>query len=87
MNTLVKTENEHLHASGGLVIPHEVSDGITKATLIESRDYIQSELDQWYANPKTEDNPEGYWLHPEDLANNYNLIRAMNLLINYYGGE
>jgi hypothetical protein len=87
VNKLVKTENEHLHASGGLVIPFEVSDGITKATLIESRNYLESELDQWHTNPKTKDNPDGYWLHSDDLAKNYELIRAMNLLINYYGGE
>ena len=70
-----------------LSIPFEVADGITKANLIDGRKYLQSELDQWHANPKTEDNPTGYWIHPEDIANNYNLIRAMNLLINYYGGE
>ena len=70
----------------GLTIPHEVSDGITLASLIDSRDYLQSELDQWNANPKSEDNPTGYWLHPEDVVNNMNYIRAMNLLIGYYGG-
>jgi hypothetical protein len=70
----------------GLTIPHEVSDGITLATLIEGRDYLQSELDQWNNNPKDESNPSGYWLHPEDVVNNMNLIRAMNTLIKYYGG-
>jgi hypothetical protein len=70
-----------------LTLPFEVADGITKANLIDARDYLQSELDQWHANPKTEDNPDGYWLHPEDLTNNYKLIAAMNLLIGYYGGE
>lgn len=70
-----------------LTIPFEVADGITKANLIDGRNYLQSELDQWHANPKTEDNPDGYWLHPEDVVNNMNLIRAMNLLIDYYGGE
>jgi hypothetical protein len=68
-------------------IPGEVADGITKATLIEYRNYLQSEVDQWHANPKTEDNPTGYWLHPEDLANNYKLIAAMTQLIKYLGGE
>lgn len=86
MNKLVQTENEHLHASGGLVIPHEVSDGITLASLIDSRDYLQSELDRWRANPKDELNPDGVWLHPEDVVNNEKYIRAMNLLIGYYGG-
>jgi hypothetical protein len=87
MNKLVKTENEHLHASNGLVIPHEVSDGITLATLQDTRDMLQSELDQWNANPKTDDNPSGYWLHPEDVVGHMHLIRALKILIEYYGGE
>jgi hypothetical protein len=71
----------------GLQIPYEVADGITKATLIDHRNYLQSELDQWHENPKTEDNPTGYWLHPEDIARNYVLIRSMNDLIDFFGGE
>jgi len=70
-----------------LEIPFEVADGITKANLIDARDYLQSELDQWQTNPKNETNPNGYWLHPEDLALNMQLIKAMTLIINYYGGE
>lgn len=70
-----------------LTIPYEVADGITKTNLIDARKYLQSELDQWNANPKTEDNPTGYWLHPEDIAKNYNLIRAMDLVIAYFGGS
>jgi hypothetical protein len=70
-----------------LEIPFEVADGITKANLIEGRNYLQSELDQWNANPMTEDNPKGYWMHPEDIGKNYALIRAMDMLIDYYGGE
>jgi hypothetical protein len=70
-----------------LEIPFEVADGITRSNLIEARNYLQSELDEWQANPKTEDNPNGYWLHPEDVVNNMQLVRAMSLIINYYGGE
>lgn len=70
-----------------LTIPFEVADGITKANLIEACRYLQSELDQWEANPKDENNPTGYWLHPEDVVLNKKLIKAMDLLINnYYGG-
>lgn len=68
-------------------IPSEVADGITKATLIDHRNYLVSENEQWLSNPKTEDNPDGYWLHPDDLANNFILIRSMNKLIAYFGGE
>jgi hypothetical protein len=70
-----------------LEIPFEVADGITRYNLIDSRNYLQSELDQWNANPKTEDNPDGYWLHPEDVVINMQLVKAMSLIINYYGGE
>lgn len=70
-----------------LTIPFEVADGITKANLIEARRYLQSELDQWEANPRDDNNPTGYWLHPEDVVLNTKLIEAMDLLINnYYGG-
>jgi hypothetical protein len=70
-----------------LEIPFEVADGITKSNLIDGRNYLQSELDEWQANPKTEDNPNGYWLHPEDVVINMQLVKAMTLIINYYGGE
>jgi len=31
---------------------------------------------------KTEDNPDGYWLHPEDVSGNIRRIEALNLIIN-----
>jgi len=70
-----------------LTIPTEVADGITRATLIEWRNYLQSELDQWHANPKTDGNPSGYWLHADDVVKNNEYIYACNLLINAFGGE
>jgi hypothetical protein len=69
-----------------LTIPYEVSDGITLATLVDARAYLQSELDKWNANPKTDSNPTGYWMHPDDVVYNTQLIRAMNVVIKYYGG-
>jgi hypothetical protein len=69
-----------------LTIPYEVSDGITLATLVDARKYLQSELDRWNANPKTDSNPTGYWMHPEDVVYNTQLISAMNVVIKYYGG-
>ena len=87
MNKLVKTENEHLHITGGYLIPSEVADGIAKAVLIDMRSYLQSEMDAWKENPKDELNPDGVWLHPEDVVNNMKYIRAMDLLIDYFGGE
>lgn len=69
-----------------LTIPYEVSDGITLATLIDAREYLQSELAEWTQNPKSEDNPDGYWMHAEDVVYNTQLINAMNVVIKYYGG-
>lgn len=71
----------------GLTLPFEVVDGITKANLIEAKRYLQSELDAWAENPKDELNPDGYWLHPDDVVGNGKLIRALSLIIDYYGGE
>jgi hypothetical protein len=71
----------------GLTIPFEVADGITKANLIDARNYLNSELQQWQENPKDELNPDGYWMHPDDIVNNGKLVRALNLIIGYYGGE
>ena len=70
----------------GLTIPFEVADGIVIACLKEQRDYLKSELKQWNKNPKTEANPGGYWLHPEDVTRNTVLITHFNEIIKYYGG-
>lgn len=67
-------------------IPQEAADAITVANIKDWRDYLQSELDQWTANPRNEMNPDGYWLHPEDVTNNYKYIAACNLLISAFGG-
>ena len=84
---MVKTENEQAFPSDGLKIPFEVAHGITLAALIDSRNYLQSELDQWEENPQDELNPEGYWMHPEDVVKNKMYIRALNVLIPYFGGD
>ena len=56
----------------------ETCNNITRLTLTEYRDYLQRELDQWNANPKSDDNPDGYWLHPEDVIHNIFLLRVTN---------
>lgn len=72
--------------SKGLEIPFEVADGIVLASLLDQRAYLKSELKQWENNPKTDSNPDGYWLHPEDVVKNTVLIRSMDEIIKYYGG-
>lgn len=70
----------------GLTLSWETADQITLASLINHRDYLKSELKQWKKNPKTDANPDGYWLHPEDVSKNQILIHHMDAIIDYYGG-
>ena len=73
--------------SSGLTISFEVADGITIGNLMECRERLQEELDRWKENPRSEDNPTGYWLHPEDVGNNLKMILHLNAVIKYFGGE
>lgn len=70
-----------------LSIPYEVADGITLATLVDYRKYLKGELKKWRKNPKTDTNPTGYWLHPEDVTNNIRVIDALDIVIKQYGGS
>jgi hypothetical protein len=65
----------------------EAADCITVLNLKEYRSYLKKELKQWKKNPKSDSNPGGYWLHPDDVANNIRLIESMNLIIKYFGEE
>ena len=65
-------------------IDGETANRITALTLRDYRAYLKKELKQWKANPKTDDNPDGYWLHPEDVAGNIRTISALDLIISHY---
>lgn len=71
----------------GLEIPFEVADSITVTCLKEQRNYLKSELNKWKKNPKSDANPGGYWLHPEDVSGNEIMIRHLDAVIGYYGGD
>ena len=64
----------------------EVADGITLSNLKDQRAYLKKELAQWKKNPKSDTNPTGYWLHPEDVVGNTQLIAALDVIIKYFGG-
>jgi len=70
----------------GLTLSWETADQITLASLSNHRDYLKSELKQWKKNPRTDTNPGGYWLHPEDVVKNTELVKYFDGLIKYYGG-
>lgn len=64
-----------------LEIDWKSANNITYLTLVDWRKYLKKELKQWKKNPKTDSNPDGYWLHPEDVANNIKYIAALDLII------
>ena len=70
-----------------LELDGEIADGITVLNLINYRAYLKKELAQWKKNPKSDSNPDGYWLHPEDVAGNIKAIEALNLIIKQFGGK
>ena len=65
----------------------EIADGIALAVLKDQRAYLKKEIAQWKKNPKSDTNPTGYWLHPDDVVSNMQLIAALDLLIGYFGVE
>jgi hypothetical protein len=66
---------------GPLAIDGDTADRITALNLKDYRAYLKKELAQWKKNPRTDENPDGYWLHPEDVSGNIRRIEALNLII------
>lgn len=62
----------------GLEIPYEVADSITLKTLEASHKLLKKDM-------KAHQN-ENEYMHPEDYANNVEYMKAMKVLIKYYGG-
>jgi hypothetical protein len=70
---------------GPIKLDSDAADCITVLNLKEYRSYLKKELSEWKKNPRSETNPDGYWLHPEDVAGNTRLVEAMNTVIKYFG--
>lgn len=70
---------------GPITIDGETADRITLLTLKEQRGYLKKELAEWKKNPRSDDNPSGVWMHPEDVVLNTQLISALNTVIKWYG--
>ena len=70
---------------GPITLDGEAADCITVLTLKEQRSYLKEELKKWKKNPKTEANPDGYWLHPEDVSRNEIMIHHLDAVIKYFG--
>jgi len=65
-------------------IDGETADRITSINLKDYRAYLKKELKQWKKNPKTESNPDGYWMHEDDVAGNIRTIEALELIISHF---
>ena len=65
----------------------EAADRITVLNLKDYRAYLKKELKEWKKNPRTDSNPTGYWLHPEDVVINTRVIESLNIVIKQFGEE
>jgi len=65
-------------------IDGETADRITSMNLKDYRAYLKKELKDWKKNPKTESNPDGHWLHPDDVVGNMRTIEALDLIISHF---
>ena len=60
-------------------IPYEVTDEIVVKTMQESREMIKEQLQEFYET--------GSWMHPDDIRYSYEVLNALEVLLEYYGGE
>ena len=65
-------------------IDGETADRITSLNLKDYRAYLKKELKQWKRTPKSDANPDGYWLHPADVGINMQTIAALDLIISHF---
>jgi hypothetical protein len=65
-------------------IDGETADRITSMNLKDYRAYLKSELKKWKKNPKSDANPTGYWMHPEDVGINMQTVAALDLIISHF---
>jgi hypothetical protein len=69
---------------GPITLDGDTADRITLLTFKEYRAYLKKELTEWKKNPKTDTNPGGQWLHPEDVVINARVIEALTTVIKQY---
>ena len=67
-----------------ITLDSNAADRITVLNLKEYRSHLKKELSDWKKNPRTDTNPDGYWLHPEDVALNTRVIEALNTVIKQF---
>lgn len=68
-------------------ISDEAGDAFVVGVLKEHRKILNKELKQWRKNPKTDKNPNGKWMHPDDVVFNEQMVKRLEYVISYFGGE
>ena len=63
--------------AGKLEIDYETADRITLLALKDQQEYLKKELKR---------HRKGEWMHPEDVVYNTQLLEALKIVIDYYGG-
>ena len=71
---------------GPITLDGDAADRITVLNLKEQRSYLMKVLSEWKKDPRTDTNPGGKWMHPEDVEINTRMIEALNTVIKYFGG-
>ena len=71
---------------GPITLDGEAADRITVLTLKEQRTYLKKELSEWKKNPRTDANPDGFWMHPEDVSSHEIMIHHLDAVIKFFGG-
>ena len=69
---------------GPITLDGDTADRITLLNLKDYRSYLKKELAEWKKNPKTDNNPGGHWLHPDDVVINTRVIEALTTVIKQY---
>ena len=69
-----------------ITLDGETADRITLLNLKDYKSYLTKELTAWRKNPQTKDNPNGVWLHPDDVTGNTVAINSLSLVIKHFGG-
>ena len=75
----IRNQSENDMSEKELSIPYDVADRITLVCLKDQYAYLKSELADNYE--------KGSWIHPEDVGNNHRLMKCLEEIIKYYGGD
>ena len=72
---------------GPITIDLETADRITLLNLQDYRQFLQDQLDSYFTDPRGDENPNGVWLHPDDVVENTKAVSALDIIISHFNHE